>query len=92
MDRSLKTKESLRKWILNELLSQVCPGPYPTTKATQLQQETYPSFISCSPQMKPEKKAVELSEEEKVIMNLLKDNSPIDLNELKGQTGLSNLD
>jgi len=42
------------------------------------------------PQMKPEKKAVELSEDEKVVMNLLKANSPIDLNELKGQTGLSN--
>jgi len=42
------------------------------------------------PQMKPEKKAVELSEEEKLILNLLKEKSPIDLNELKGQTGLSN--
>jgi len=35
-------------------------------------------------------KAVELSDDEKVVLNLLKDNSPIDLNELKGQTGLSN--
>jgi len=42
------------------------------------------------PQMKPEKKALELTEDEKVLMNLLKANSPIDLNELKGQTGLSN--
>ena len=40
--------------------------------------------------MKPERKAVELSEEEKMVLNLLKENSPIDLNELKGQTGLSN--
>ena len=40
--------------------------------------------------MKPEKKAVELSEDEKAVLNLLKANSPIDLNELKGQTGLSN--
>ena len=40
--------------------------------------------------MKPEKKTIELSEDEKLLMNLLKDNSPIDLNELKGQTGLSN--
>ncbi len=40
--------------------------------------------------MKPEKKAVELSEDEKAVMNLLKANSPVDLNELKGQTGLSN--
>jgi len=42
------------------------------------------------PQMKPEKRAVELSEDEKAVMNILKDNSPIDLNELKAQTGLSN--
>jgi lysyl-tRNA synthetase class 2 len=42
------------------------------------------------PQMKPEKKAVELSEDEKAVLNLLKANSPIDLNELKDQTGLSN--
>jgi lysyl-tRNA synthetase class 2 len=40
--------------------------------------------------MKPEKKAVELTEDEKLVLNLLKDNSPIDLNELKGQSGLSN--
>lgn len=40
--------------------------------------------------MKPEKKAFELTEDEKVLMNSLKDNSPIDLNELKEQTGLSN--
>ncbi len=56
------------------------------------------------PQMKPEnraageltstegtsKKAVQLTEDEKVVLNLLKDNSPINLNELKGQSGLSN--
>ncbi len=35
-------------------------------------------------------KAVELSDDEKVVLGILKDNSPIDLNELKGQTGLSN--
>ena len=40
--------------------------------------------------MKPERKAVELTDEEKTILNLLKSNSPMDLNELKGQTGLSN--
>lgn len=33
---------------------------------------------------------MELTEEEKLVLNLLKDNSPVDLNELKGQTGLSN--
>ena len=32
----------------------------------------------------------EMSEDEEAILNILKDNSPIDLNELKGQTGLSN--
>jgi lysyl-tRNA synthetase class 2 len=42
------------------------------------------------PQMKPEKKARELSEDEKMVLNLLKANSPMDLNELKSQTGLSN--
>jgi lysyl-tRNA synthetase class 2 len=40
--------------------------------------------------MKPEKKALELSEDEKAVLSILKSNSPIDLNELKGQTGLSN--
>jgi uncharacterized membrane protein len=33
---------------------------------------------------------LELTDEEKLVMNLLKDNSPMDLNDLKGQTGLSN--
>jgi lysyl-tRNA synthetase class 2 len=40
--------------------------------------------------MKSEKKAFEMTDDEKVLMNILKDNSPIDLNELKKQTGLSN--
>jgi lysyl-tRNA synthetase class 2 len=31
-----------------------------------------------------------MTDDEKVLMNILKDNSPIDLNELKEQTGLSN--
>jgi len=35
-------------------------------------------------------KALELSDEEKAVLSILKNNSPIDLNELKGQTGLSN--
>jgi lysyl-tRNA synthetase class 2 len=33
---------------------------------------------------------LELTDEEKLVMNLLKENSPVDLNELKGKTGLSN--
>ena len=40
--------------------------------------------------MKPEKKAAELTVDEKAVLNILKANSPIDLNELKAQTGLSN--
>ena len=42
------------------------------------------------PQMKPEKKAVELSENEKAIFELLKSNSSIQLSALKSQSGLSN--
>jgi len=33
---------------------------------------------------------IELTDEENIVLNLLKDKSPIDLNELKGKTGLSN--
>jgi lysyl-tRNA synthetase class 2 len=42
------------------------------------------------PQMRPEKKQVEMSEEEKAVFSLLKSNSPITLNDLKTQSGLSN--
>ncbi len=42
------------------------------------------------PQMKPEKKAVELTEDEKLVLNLLEEEVPVELNELKGKTGLSN--
>lgn len=42
------------------------------------------------PQMKPEKKAVELNEDEKAVLALLKATSPIDLAVLKEQAGLSN--
>lgn len=44
------------------------------------------------PQMRPERKVVqvELNEEEKSVLNLLKANSPIDLNDLKTKSGLSN--
>ena len=44
------------------------------------------------PQMRPEKKAekkVELNENEKLIFGILSKNSPMDLNELKTQSGLS---
>ncbi len=40
--------------------------------------------------MKPEKKAIVMSEEEKAVFSILKSNSPILLNDLKTQSGLSN--
>ncbi|MGB6267813.1 MAG: lysine--tRNA ligase [Olleya sp.] len=42
------------------------------------------------PQMRPEKKAIPMSEEEKALFAIIKTNSPIDLNALKEQSGLSN--
>ena len=42
------------------------------------------------PQMKPEKKAVDLSDNEKAIFEVLKSNSGIQLSALKSQSGLSN--
>ena len=42
------------------------------------------------PQMRPEKKAVDLSEEEKVILDILKKEHPIALATLKERAGLSN--
>ena len=40
--------------------------------------------------MKPEAKAVQLTVDEKAVLNLLKALTPKDLNDLKDQTGLSN--
>jgi lysyl-tRNA synthetase class 2 len=40
--------------------------------------------------MRPEKKQVELSDDEKAVFKILKAHSPIDLNTLKTQSGLSN--
>ena len=42
------------------------------------------------PQMKPEKKPIELTEEEKAVMALLKEKSPVSLVEIKEKSGLSN--
>ena len=42
------------------------------------------------PQMKPEKKAIAMTDEEKVVFAILKGNSPIDLVALKVQSALSN--
>jgi lysyl-tRNA synthetase class 2 len=42
------------------------------------------------PQMRPERKKVELSEEEKTILDLLKKESPQELESLKNASGLSN--
>ena len=42
------------------------------------------------PQMRPEKKKVEMSDDEKIIYNILKVKTPISLEELKTESGLSN--
>lgn len=42
------------------------------------------------PQMKPERKKVELTEEEKLVFGILKSHSPVSLNQLKERSGLSN--
>ena len=42
------------------------------------------------PQMKPEKKAVEMNEDEKIIFNILKSTSSMALSDLKNKAGLSN--
>ena len=42
------------------------------------------------PQMRPEKKKIEMTEEEKTVYTVLKANSPIALEILKTQSGLSN--
>ena len=42
------------------------------------------------PQMRPEKKAIELSDAEKTILNILKTQKSMSLNVLKSQSGLSN--
>ncbi len=42
------------------------------------------------PQMKPEVKAVAMTDDEKAVFAILKENSPIVLNDLKTQSGLSN--
>jgi lysyl-tRNA synthetase class 2 len=40
--------------------------------------------------MKPENVAIPMTDDEKIVLNILKANSPIDLNELKTQSELSN--
>ena len=42
------------------------------------------------PQMKPEKKGIELSEEEKKLVKYIKNNSPVELTLAKSESGLSN--
>src|SRR5690554_547701 len=42
------------------------------------------------PQMRPERKKVEMTEDEKTVHSILKENSPIELEDLKTKTGLSN--
>jgi lysyl-tRNA synthetase class 2 len=42
------------------------------------------------PQMRPEKKSIELTEEEEIILKSLKEESPIELNVFKSQFDFSN--
>ena len=42
------------------------------------------------PQMKPEKKGIQLSEEEKKLIKYIKNNSPVELTVAKSESGLSN--
>ena len=42
------------------------------------------------PQMKPEKKGIELNEEEKKLIKFIKNNSPVELTLAKSESGLSN--
>lgn len=42
------------------------------------------------PQMRPERKKIEMTEDEKAVLNLLKTNNPVTLNSLKDASGLSN--
>ena len=42
------------------------------------------------PQMKPEKKEIPMTDDEKAIFNILKANSPLGLNDLKAKSELSN--
>jgi lysyl-tRNA synthetase class 2 len=42
------------------------------------------------PQMKPEKKNIALSEEEKNILKIIKTSSPVELIKIKNDSGLSN--
>ena len=42
------------------------------------------------PQMKPEAKQIVMTDDEKIIFTIIRNSSPIDLNSLKNQSGLSN--
>jgi len=42
------------------------------------------------PQMRPEKKQIDMSEDEKAVFTILKSTTPVSLNTLKSQSGLSN--
>jgi lysyl-tRNA synthetase class 2 len=49
-----------------------------------------PEAPSAREKEKEEAKDIDLSKDEKLVLNLLKENSPVDLNDLKSRTGLSN--
>ncbi len=61
----------------------------PETRKVESESEK-PSFAKASEDKIGSESNAELTEEEKLVLNLLKEKSPVDLNELKGQTGLSN--
>ncbi|MCF8378686.1 MAG: hypothetical protein K9H49_03860 [Bacteroidales bacterium] len=65
-------------------------GCFPQMKpeAVGQQHEVEPSYAEASEEKASEDE--EIIDDETMVLNLLKEKSPVDLNELKGQTGLSN--
>ena len=63
---------------------------FPQMKPETSRQSTVDSLQTEVDSPQEEALDVELTDEEKLILNLLKENLPVDLNELKRKTGLSN--
>jgi lysyl-tRNA synthetase, class II len=64
-------------------------SPVGSTQAPESSAQV-PENSAQEPEISAQEEDVELTDEEKVVLNLLKANSPIDLNDLKGQARLSN--
>jgi len=62
----------------------------PETSSQRLKDEPEQSAVAEEAQSAVAKEDIEMSDDEKVVFNILNANSPIDLNDLKGQAGLSN--